>query len=54
VIADSTGLTAKREQERWNAKREKRRLEAVAKLRTPQAHDGKRIQRHDPTVDDKR
>lgn len=53
VFADATGLTARREQERWQDRRERRRRETVEKLRTPQAYDGKRVQRHDPTANDK-
>lgn len=54
MVSDSTGLTAKREQQRWQDRREKRRRETVETLRTPKAADGRRVQRHDPTVDDRR
>jgi len=52
LIADATGLTARREQDRWLKRREKRRREAIQKLRP--GPDGKRVQRHDPTADDPR
>jgi small Trp-rich protein len=54
LFADATGLTARREQQRWLNRRDKRRRETVEKLHTPQASDGRRVQRHDPTVGDKR
>ena len=54
LFADATGLTARREQQRWLNRRDKRRRETVEKLHTPHASDGRRVQRHDPTVDDKR
>ena len=44
-FADATGLTARREQQRWLNRRDKRRRETVEKLHTPQASDGRRVQR---------
>lgn len=54
MFADSTGLTAKREQKRWMQRRDKRRQDNIDKLRTHKAGEGKRVQRHDPTGGDGR
>jgi small Trp-rich protein len=54
VFADATGLTARREQQRWMERREKRRREAVGNLHPSKGASGTRIQRHDPTSDDRR
>ena len=54
IFADASGLTARRDQQRWLDRREKRRRENVAKLQPHASSGGARVQRHDPTVDDKR
>ena len=54
VIADATGLTARREQQRWLKRREKRRHDAMKNLRPGKGPDMRRVQRHDPTRDENR
>ena len=54
IFADATGLTARREQQRWLDRRDRRRKETLAKLQPHASADSRRVQRHDPTADDKR
>jgi small Trp-rich protein len=53
-LADATGLTAKREQQRWQERREKRRQDALEKMRPHKGSAGRRVQVEDPTRNDKR
>ena len=54
IFADMTGLTARRLQQRWDDKREKRRRDAIDNLHGRPAVGGGRVQSHDPNAEDRR
>jgi small Trp-rich protein len=53
-LSDRTGLTAKRQQQRWLERREKRRQQSLDGTRPQRAGHDRRVQREDPTRHDHR
>lgn len=49
MFSDSTGLTARREMDRFNQRRERRRKEAIARLGIKDRGERARVAHRDPT-----